>query len=89
MDKLEAKKIKPRSAGKPDIVMGTKIRLLRLDQRMSQAELGRKLGISFRQVRKYEKGVSRVGATRLVQIAEALDVPVTLFFDGDGKSGEV
>src|SRR5471032_1732059 len=89
MNKSAVKKMKQRSAGKPDIEMGKRIRLRRVEQRISQAELGGKLGVSFQQVQKYEKGVNRVGASRLQQIATALDVPVTFFFDGDGKSREV
>ena len=81
--------MKQRSAGKPDIELGKRIRLRRVEQRISQAELGDKLGVSFQQVQKYEKGVNRVGAARLQQIATALDVPVTFFYDGDGKSREV
>ena len=46
--------------------------------------LGDKLGVSFQQVQKYEKGVNRVGAARLQQIATALDVHVTFFYDDDG-----
>ena len=61
----------------------------RLEQKISQAELGDKLGVSFQQVQKYEKGVNRVGAARLQQIASALDVPVTFFYDGDNKAREV
>src|SRR5665811_2340774 len=82
--KSAAKKMKQRSAGKPDIELGKRIRLRRVEQRISQAELGDKLGVSFQQVQKYEKGVNRVGAARLQQIATALDVPVTFFFDDDG-----
>ena len=89
MNKSAAKKMKQRSAGKPDIEMGKRIRLRRVEQRISQADLGQKLGVSFQQVQKYEKGVNRVGAARLQQIATALDVPVTFFYDGDGKSREV
>jgi transcriptional regulator with XRE-family HTH domain len=47
------------------------------------------LGVSFQQVQKYEKGVNRVGAARLQQIAAALDAPVTFFYDGGGKAPEV
>ena len=61
--------MKQRSAGKPDIEMGKKIRLRRVEQRISQSDLGEKLGVSFQQVQKYEKGVNRVGAARLQQIA--------------------
>jgi len=81
--------MKQRSAGKPDIELGKRIRLRRVEQKISQAELGDKLGVSFQQVQKYEKGVNRVGAARLQQIATALDVPVTFFYDGDGKAREV
>jgi transcriptional regulator with XRE-family HTH domain len=81
--------MKQRSAGKPDIEMGKKIRLRRVEQRISQSDLGEKLGVSFQQVQKYEKGVNRVGASRLQQIATALDVPVTFFYDSDSKTREV
>ena len=81
--------MKQRSAGKPDIEMGKKIRLRRVEQRISQSDLGEKLGVSFQQVQKYEKGVNRVGAARLQQIASALDVPVTFFYDSDSKTREV
>lgn len=81
--------MKQRSAGKPDIELGKRIRLRRVEQKISQAELGEKLGVSFQQVQKYEKGVNRVGAARLQQIATALDVPVTFFYDSEGTSREV
>lgn len=89
MNRSAAKKMKQRSAGKPDIELGKRIRLRRVEQKISQAELGDKLGVSFQQVQKYEKGVNRVGAARLQQIASALDVPVTFFYDGDNKAREV
>ena len=89
MAKSPKVEFKPRSSGKPEIEMGKKIRLRRVEQRLSQSDLGEKLGVSFQQVQKYEKGVNRVGATRLQQIATALDIPVTFFFDSDGKTKEV
>jgi transcriptional regulator with XRE-family HTH domain len=89
MVKSAAVKFKPRSSGKPEIEMGKKIRLRRVEQHISQSELGEKLGVSFQQVQKYEKGVNRVVASRLQQIATALDVPVTFFYGGDGKAREV
>jgi transcriptional regulator with XRE-family HTH domain len=82
VSKLQAKIMEPRSAGKPDIELGKRIRLRRLEQDISQIQLADKLGISFQQVQKYEKGLNRVGAARLQQIATALDVPVTFFYDG-------
>jgi transcriptional regulator with XRE-family HTH domain len=89
MKKAKAKKSAPRSAGKHDLELGKRIRLRRIEQHISQADLGGELGVSFQQVQKYEKGVNRVGAARLQQIATALDVPVTFFYDGDGKTREV
>src|SRR5580698_2562061 len=81
MNKSVAKKMKQRSAGKPDIELGKRIRLRRVEQKISQAELGEQLGVSFQQVQKYEKGVNRVGAARLQQIAKALEVESLLFLD--------
>jgi transcriptional regulator with XRE-family HTH domain len=73
-----------RSSGKYDIELGKRIRLRRVEIDISQSGLADKLGVTFQQVQKYEKGVNRVGASRLQQIATALDVPVTFFFDDDG-----
>jgi transcriptional regulator with XRE-family HTH domain len=78
-----------RSTGKYDHELGMRIRLRRVEMKISQSELANRLGVTFQQVQKYEKGVNRVGASRLQQVATALDVPVTFFFDGDGKSREV
>ena len=72
-----------------DVAVGHRIRLFRLNAGLSQTELADQIGVTFQQVQKYEKGVNRVGAARLQQIATALDVPVTFFYDGDGKAREV
>ena len=69
--------------------VGSRVRMRRMMLSMSQEKLGDALGLTFQQVQKYEKGVNRVGAARLQQIATALDVPVTFFYDGDGKAREV
>ena len=81
--------LKYRLLSKYDHELGKRIRLRRVEQKLSQSDLADRLGVSFQQVQKYEKGVNRVGAARLQLVATALDVPVTLFFDGDGKSREV
>ena len=73
-----------RSTGKHDIELGKRIRLRRVEMDFSQSGLAKRIGVTFQQVQKYEKGVNRVGASRLQQIATALDVPVTFFFDDDG-----
>jgi transcriptional regulator with XRE-family HTH domain len=76
--------INARSSGKYDVELGKRVRLRRVEMKISQSELADKLGVSFQQVQKYEKGTNRVGASRLQQVATALDVPVTFFFDDDG-----
>lgn len=68
--------------------MGTRIRLRRIEQHLSQAELGATLGVSFQQVQKYEKGTNKVAANRLQMIADALDVPVTFFYGVTTKERE-
>jgi transcriptional regulator with XRE-family HTH domain len=82
-------KLSPRSAAKADIEMGRRIRERRRELKISQVELGKKLGISFQQVQKYEKGVNRVGAARLQQIAIVLGIDVTFFYGGSGNAQEV
>jgi transcriptional regulator with XRE-family HTH domain len=49
---------------------------------MSQEKLGNALGLTFQQVQKYEKGTNRIGASRLQQISNILQVPVSFFFEG-------
>jgi len=49
---------------------------------MSQERLGDLLGLTFQQVQKYEKGVNRIGAGRLFEIARILGVPIDFFYDG-------
>jgi transcriptional regulator with XRE-family HTH domain len=87
--KKSGSKHDPRSSGEHDVELGKRIRLRRVELKISQSELADQLGVTFQQVQKYEKGVNRVGAARLQLVATALDVPVTFFFDGDGKSREV
>ena len=49
---------------------------------MSQEKLGDRMNLTFQQIQKYEKGVNRIGASRLFQLAQVLEVPVQFFFDG-------
>lgn len=78
-----------RSANPVDVHVGARIRLRRLWMRMSQDHLGEKLGVTFQQVQKYERGANRVSASRLWSMAEALEVPIEYFFEGltDGVPG--
>jgi transcriptional regulator with XRE-family HTH domain len=48
---------------------------------MSQEKLGEKLGLTFQQVQKYEKGINRIGASRLYDLAQVLGVPVQFFYE--------
>jgi transcriptional regulator with XRE-family HTH domain len=69
--------------------IGERIRIRRTLLNLSQQELGKALGMSFQQMRKYEIGTSSVGAGQLCEIAKALDVPVSFFYDGlDGVSAQ-
>ena len=62
--------------------VGARIRMRRLMLGMSQTALAQGLDLTFQQIQKYEKGVNRVGASRLQQIAHILHVPVEFFFEG-------
>lgn len=62
--------------------VGSRVRMRRMMVNMSQEKLGEKLGITFQQIQKYEKGTNRIGASRLQQIANVLGVPVGFFFEG-------
>jgi len=64
-----------------DVHVGTRIRLRRTLMGMSQERLGEALGLTFQQVQKYERGVNRVGASRLFDLSRVLDVPISFFFD--------
>ncbi len=64
-----------------DVHVGSRVRLRRMLVGMSQEKLGEKLGLTFQQIQKYEKGANRIGASRLFQIAQILGVPVQFFFD--------
>ena len=65
-----------------DIHVGSRVRFRRMLLGMSQEKLGERLGLTFQQVQKYEKGVNRVGASRLQQFSDALGVPPSYFFVG-------
>lgn len=73
--------------------VGSRVRMRRLMFGMSQEKLADAIGLTFQQVQKYEKGTNRMGSSRLQQIANVLQVPVTFFFEGapgqpklDGKA---
>lgn len=72
-----------------DVHVGSRIRLRRNMIAMSQEKLGERLGITFQQIQKYEKGTNRVGASRLQAISAILNVPVEYFFqDAPREDGQ-
>ena len=64
-----------------DVHVGTRVRLRRTLLGMSQEKFGEALGLTFQQIQKYERGVNRIGASRLFDLARVLDVPIGFFFD--------
>lgn len=70
-----------RRANSVDVHVGGRVRLRRMVLGMSQEKLGEQLGLTFQQVQKYEKGVNRIGAGRLFDMAHVLGVPVQFFYD--------
>jgi len=64
-----------------DVHVGKRIRLRRTLLGMSQEQLGNALNITFQQVQKYERGANRVSASRLWDISQIIDVPISYFFE--------
>ena len=62
--------------------VGSRVRMRRMLLGMSQEKLGVSLGLTFQQVQKYEKGTNRIGASRLQQISQTLNVAPAFFFEG-------
>ena len=70
-----------------DVMVGAKIRIFRTHRGMSQSDLAGKIGVAFQQVQKYEKGINRVGASRLSRIAAVLGISIgELFESSEDKS---
>lgn len=65
-----------------DVHVGKRVRHRRWMVGMTQQQLAEKVGIKFQQIQKYETGMNRVSASRLWDIADALGVPVSFFFEG-------
>jgi transcriptional regulator with XRE-family HTH domain len=78
MPRLETSK----SPTPTDKHVGKRVRMRRMMLSMSQTSLASALGLTFQQVQKYEKGANRIGASRLQQIANTLQVPISFFFEG-------
>ena len=70
-----------------DVYVGKRLRLKRTLLGLSQEAIGNAIGVTFQQIQKYERGINRMGASRLHDFARALGVPVSYFFDGYSSEG--
>jgi transcriptional regulator with XRE-family HTH domain len=76
-----------RRANPVDVHVGGRVRLRRMLLGMSQEKLGEHLGLTFQQIQKYEKGINRIGASRLFDLSQVLAVPVQFFYEELATSG--
>jgi transcriptional regulator with XRE-family HTH domain len=74
--------VRKKQANAIDAHVGNRVRLRRVTVGMSQEKLGQLLGLTFQQVQKYEKGINRIGAGRLFELARILGVGILYFYDG-------
>jgi len=71
-----------------DQYVGNRVRMRRLMLGLSQTELATAVGVTFQQVKKYEKGSNRISASRLQQMSKVLNVPIPFFFEHQRKNGK-
>jgi transcriptional regulator with XRE-family HTH domain len=71
-----------------DVRVGQRIRAYRLNRSLSQSALGKKIGVSFQQIQKYERGINRIGVGRLKRIAAVFDTSITALLGEDDKGGD-
>ena len=72
-----------------DLHIGQRVRHRRWLLGMTQQQLAQSVGIRFQQIQKYESGANRVSASRLWDLAQALDIPVSFFFEGLANAGKL
>jgi transcriptional regulator with XRE-family HTH domain len=70
-----------------DLHVAARLRMRRMMRGVSQEALAARIGVTFQQIQKYEKGHNRIGASRLFQLASALEAPMDYFFEGLPESG--
>ena len=70
------------TANPVDLHVGSKLREIRLKRGLSQERLAEEMGITFQQVQKYEKGLNRIGASRLWDLSQVLGEPISYFYEG-------
>ncbi len=81
MAKSKSRRGRGRGIGPVDVHVGARLRQRRTLLGMSQTTLGEGIGISFQQMQKYERGMNRIGSSRLFDLSRVLDVPIQFFFD--------
>ena len=86
MKKAKRKSASPRSPNAIDEFIGARMRVRRQALGISQADLGKTLGVSFQQIQKYESGKNRVSAGRLFDICKALNASLSSMFERDPKA---
>ena len=79
LEESETEERSSRRANPVDVHVGARVRLRRMLLGMSQEKLGEHLGLTFQQIQKYEKGINRIGASRLFDLSQVLGVPVQFF----------
>jgi transcriptional regulator with XRE-family HTH domain len=72
----------PKRPNPIDVHVGSRVRLRRMMLGMSQEKLGERMNLTFQQIQKYERGINRIGASRLFELARILQVPVQFYYDG-------
>jgi transcriptional regulator with XRE-family HTH domain len=87
---MSARSPNQRSPNETDVYIGRRLRMLRLERGFSQTEVADRLGVTFQQIQKYERGANRVGAGRLQEIANVFSVTPGFFFEEGprAKSGK-
>src|SRR5262249_37973820 len=72
----------PKKPSSIDIAVGRNVRIWRMARGLTQAQLARRLGVTFQQLQKYEVGANRIGTGRLVKVATVLGIPIATLFEG-------
>src|SRR5271155_500532 len=85
--KTMAKPKRGRSTAGIDDHVGSRIRERRIMLGLTQQQLAEMIGVTYQQAHKYERGINRVSAGRLFEIARALSAPITYFYEGIGEGG--
>jgi transcriptional regulator with XRE-family HTH domain len=78
----------PKDIDQFDVKVGQRIRAYRINRGLSQSALGDKIGVSFQQIQKYERGINRIGIGRLKKVAIAFETSVTALLGEDDKGGD-